>query len=103
LFSEYLTPVVTIASLFGIILTIKKTIDGGFKKNFPLVVYFSVSVIIITTIYKWIPLNWDRYYLPIVVASIPFAGYALFILIDLLLRRFRLWTKLSQTMFVRST
>ena len=46
------------------------------------IVFFLVNVIILGL---WIPLDWDRYYLPIILAEVPVAAYGLFEVADIIL------------------
>jgi hypothetical protein len=45
-------------------------------------IFFLVNIIAIS---GWISLDWDRYYLPLIIVEIPFAAYGMFVLLSLII------------------
>lgn len=77
--ADYFYPILFCALLLGLFLSTKKVVREFRAKKAAAdinpVVFFIVNLSIVSA---WIPFDWDRYYLPIIIAEAPLAAYGVF-------------------------
>ncbi len=75
--ADYFPIVLTCFLVVGLIQALRVIGKDG-RKAAPELVSLGFFIVTLVAVGSWIPLDWDRYYLPIILAEIPLAAYGLF-------------------------
>lgn len=88
---EYLSPLLTIALLLGATRTVYQFVRARRSQaKTSLIVFTGTAAIISVAVLAWIPLDWDRYYLPVVTMVMPFAAYGIVTVGEFAVERIRM-------------
>jgi hypothetical protein len=84
----YYSPILSVLALVGLVRWLSLGIGGAFTRgaSAPFVAGASCLLVLVLVL-AWIPLDWDRYYLPMVVALVPFSAYGICTVADAVYRR----------------
>jgi hypothetical protein len=86
--TTYVSPVLSILALVGLVRWISAGIRDAFAKKLSTVALAgAVFLTVLIVVLMWIPLDWDRYYLPMVVASAPFSSLGGCLIVETIYRR----------------
>jgi hypothetical protein len=82
-FKDYFPLPLTFCLVIGVCVSVKRLIDGLRGASVPVVlsplIFFFVSLVFFAA---FIPMDWDRYYLPLLCAEVPLAAFGLWWIIE---------------------